>query len=428
MKTSVKQLSSTKVELSIELGPKELDDARQVALTKIAKEMKPPKGFRQGNVPASVAAKHVDPTTLAHQTLEDALSKAVAEAFTAENIQALERPEVDVKKYEPGKLVEFTAEAEVLPEVKLGDYKKLKVKKSEVKITKKDVDEIIERMRTAMAEKKPADRAAKIGDEVVIDFVGKIDGVAFDGGSAEDYALQLGSGSFIPGFEEGVAGKKSGETFDVNLEFPDDYHAAELKGKEATFTTTLKEVKEVVKPELNDEFAAKCGPFTSMDELTSDIKRELTDQREREEVEKLKDDLVAQLVEASEVPVPEVLKSDQATGIERDMTQNLMQQGLSIDQYLEQKGMSRDQWLEKEVAPAAEKRVQAGLVLAELSKVEGVKASTDELDERVQQYASQYGNNPEMAKQFQTPEVRRDIANRLLTEKTVDRLVELNTK
>ena len=156
--------------------------------------------------------------------------------------------------------------------------------------------------------------------------------MAFDGGTGTDYPLTLGSNSFIPGFEEGIIGKKPGETFDLDLEFPKDYHSEDLKGAKVTFTTTLKELKEVALPEVNDEFAAKAGPFTSVDELKADIKRELTDQKEREAGEKLKDELVKQLVEASTVPAPEILVKDQERSIEQDMQQNLMYQGLSLDQ------------------------------------------------------------------------------------------------
>lgn len=427
MKTTVKNLSDTKVELTIAVGKTELADAEQVALQKLAQNVKVP-GFRKGKVPASVAAKHVDPAALAEQTLEDALSKAVAEAYVAEKIQALDRPAVEVKKYVPGETLEFTAEAEILPKITLGDYKKLKVEKTDVKVDAKDVADIIERMQKSMAEKKPADRAAKMDDEVTIDFVGKKDDVAFDGGTAEGYDLTLGSQSFIPGFEEAIVGKKAGETFDVPLTFPSDYHVADLKGAKVIFTTTLKEVKEIVLPEVNDEFAAKAGPFTSAEELKEDIKRELTAQKEREASEKTKDDLVKQLIEISTVPVPEILLKDQEKSIEQDMVQNLMYQGLSLDMYLENKGFkTKEEWLDKEVQPAAEKRVQAGLVLAELSKVEKIEATTAELDEHVELYKKQYANNPEMVKQLDTPDARRDIANRLLTEKTVDRLVELNT-
>lgn len=427
MKTTVKNLSDTKVELTISLGAKELKDAEQVALTKLGKSVKVP-GFRKGNVPASVAAKHVDPAALAEQTLEDALSKAVAEAFLAENLQALDRPAVEVKKFVPGSELEFTAETEILPKVALGDYKKLKAKKVATKVEAKDIDEIIERMRTGMAEKKEVKREAKDGDETTIDFVGKKDGVAFDGGTGKDYTLVLGSNTFIPGFEEGIVGKKPGETFDIELTFPKDYHAADLKGQKVVFTTTLQAVKEQNLPELNDEFAAKAGPFTSVKEMKDDIKRELTAQKDREATEKLKDELVKELVSVSKVPTPEILIKDQAESIERDMTQNLMYQGLTLDQYLENKGFeSKEKWLETEVKEAAESRVKAGLVLAELSKVEKIEATNKELDEHVELYKKQYANNPQMVAQFDQPEARRDIANRLLTEKTVNRLIELNS-
>lgn len=427
MKTSVKHLSDTKVELTITLGKEELKAAEQVALTKLAKSVKAP-GFRKGKVPASVAVKHVDPEMLAQQTLEDAMSKAVAESYMNEGIQALERPAVEIKKYVPGSDVEFTAEAEVLPKVTLGDYKKLKADKKKVSVTAKEVDEIIDRMRAGFSEKKDVTRAAKDGDEVTIDFIGKKDDVAFDGGTAEGYDLVLGSNSFIPGFEEGIVGKKPGETFDLKLKFPDTYHVADLKGADVVFTTTLKAIKEVVLPEVNDEFATKAGPFKTVAELKDDIKRELTQQKEREAAENMKDDLVKQLVDVSKAPVPDILRKDQAESIERDMTQNLMYQGLTLDQYLENKGFeSKEKWLEGEVNDAAEKRVQAGLVLAELSKVEKIEATNKELDDHVELYKKQYANNPQMVAQFDTPDARRDIANRLLTEKTVERLVELNT-
>jgi trigger factor len=427
MKTTVKHLSDTKVELTISLDAKELKDAEQVALTKLAQTAKVP-GFRKGNVPASVAAKHVDPTALSQQTLEDALSKAVAEAFTAEDIQALDRPAVEIKKFVPGSELEFTAESEILPKVKLGDYKKLKAVKAKATVTAQDVDEIVERMRQGLAEKTEVTRAAKNGDEAIIDFVGKKDDVAFDGGTATDYSLVLGSNSFIPGFEEGIVGKKPGETFDLDLEFPKDYHSADLKGAKVTFSTTLKSLKEPKLPEVNDEFAAKAGPFTAVKEMKDDIKRELTQQKEREAAEKLKDELVGELVDVSTIPVPQILADDQTRNIEQDMTQNLVYQNISLDQYIENQGFkNKDEWIEKEVKPAAEKRVKAGLALAELSKELKIEATSEELANHINLYKEQYGNNEEALKQFDQPEVQRDIANRLLTEKTVDKLVELNS-
>lgn len=428
MKTSVKHLSDTKVVLTIAVTPDELKAAELVALTKIAKEIKVP-GFRKGKVPANVVAKHADPQLVGQQTLEDALSKAVADAFAAEKLQALDRPEVEVKKYEPGKELEFTAEVEVMPTIKLGDYKKLKAKLKVEKPTDKDVDGLIVRMQENFAEKKEVKRAAKSGDDVVIDFVGKKDGVAFDGGTAEDFNLGLGSGQFIPGFEEGVAGHKAGDIFDLDLEFPKDYHSKDLKGAKVVFTVTLKSVNEKVLPEVDEAFAAKCGPFTSVKELREDILTQMTSQREREAGEKLKDELVKELVEKSTVPVPEVLLKDQERSIEQDFMQNLMYQGINLDSYLEANGFAtKEEWLDKEVQPAAEARVKAGLVLAELNKELKIDASTKELEDHINLYKQQYANNKEALAQFDQPEVQRDIANRLLTEKTVEKLVELNSK
>lgn len=427
MKKSVKHLSDTKVELTISLDKKEMQDAEQVALVNIAKDMKVA-GFRQGKVPVSVAAKNVNPDVLAEQTLERALSRAVAEAFLAEDLSALDRPEVDVQDFVPGEKLEFTATAEVMPKIKLGDYKKLDVKKADIKVEEKDIEEIIGRVKKGFAEKNPVERAAKMNDEVKIDFVGKKDGVPFDGGTAKDFDLVLGSGSFIPGFEEGIVGKKIGETFDVELSFPDNYHVAELKGAPVVFAVTLNEVKEVVEPELTDELAQKAGPFKTVQELKDDIKRELTNQKEREADERYKDELVRSVVEISEIPVPEILLTDQKASIERDMQQNLMYQGVTIDMYLADKGFKdREDWLVREVGPAAEARVKAGLALAEISKVEKVEATDQELLERMNQLGTQYPDE-NTRNQLKTPEAQRDIANRILTEKTIALLVEYNKK
>lgn len=428
MKTSVKHISPTKVKLTITLGEQELADAEQVALTKLARDIKAP-GFRKGKVPASVAAKHVDQNTLMQQTADDALSKAVAEAYIAEGIQAIERPAVEITKFVPRQELEFTAEGEVLPQVKLGNYKKLKATKEKVSVTADDVNEVIERMREGMADKKEVKRAAKDGDEVVLDFTGKKDDVPFEGGTATEYSLKLGSNSFIPGFEEGIVGMKSGDTKDLKLKFPETYHVADLAGADVVFETKLHKVLEPKLPEVNDVFAKKADKrFETLKDLKADIKTELMAQREREATDKLKDALVEKLIEASDVPVPEILVEDQAKSIEQDMTQNLMYQGVSLDMYLADKGFKdRDEWFEKEVQPAAKKRVQAGLVLAELTKELKIEATSEELAEHINLYKSQYANNPEMVKRFDEPEVQRDVANRLLTEKTVDQLVALNS-
>lgn len=424
MKTKLKNISEVKVEMTFTLRKEELDAAEQVALTKLARDVKI-SGFRKGKAPLELVAKELDPLALGQQTMEDAMSKAVAEGFMAEKLQVIDRPQVDVKKFVPGEELEFTAEAEILPKVELGDYKNLKAKKPAVKVSAKEVDETIEKIRANFAEKKDVERAAKNGDEVIIDFEGKKDGVAFEGGKAEKFPLELGSNSFIPGFEEGIVGHKTGDEFDLDLEFPKDYHAADLAGAKVVFTVKLGHIHEKVLPELNDEFAVKLG-VKDAEDLKKQIKEDLKTQKTSENDEKFKDELVRELVNISKIPVPEILVEDQKLSIEQDMQQNLMYSGLTLEQYLERMGKTREEWLENDVKTAAEDRVKAGLALAELSKVEKVQATVEELDEHVNQLKKQYEKNEEALKQISSEETRRDLANRLLTEKSVDLLVELN--
>ena len=428
MKTTVKKLSETKVVLTIVVDRTELEAAEQVALKKMSRDVKVP-GFRKGHVPLSVVAKNINPNALQEETLDNALSKAVAEAFVGEKIQAIERPEVEVKKFVPGDTLEFTAQATILPAVKLPDYQKLKTKRAEVKVVDADADDIISRMQENFSEKTKVDRAAKEGDEVVIDFIGKKDGVEFDGGKAEDYSLKIGSGQFIPGFEDGIVGHKAGDKFELELKFPKDYHAKELAGQKVTFSVELKTVNESKLPELNDEFAAKCGPFTSMDDLRKDILREVKEQKNRDSEEKFKDELVGELADKIKVELPEILVDDQVRSIEQDMQQNLTYRGLELDSYLSTQGFSdKDDWLAKEVRPAAERRVKAGLVLAELSKELKIDVSHEELSAQIETMRQYYGKDAKTAKQFDNPDVHRDIANRLITDKTIAKLVELNSK
>ena len=426
MKTKLKNISDVKVELTISLGAEELKAAEQVALTKLAKEVKI-EGFRKGKAPLEMVAAQVDPILLNQETLENALSKSVAEAFLKEKVQAINRPEVDVKKFIPGTELEFTATTEIMPKVELGDYKKLGVKKEAAKVSKKEVKETIDRILKNFAEKKKVEREAKNGDEVIIDFLGKKDGVAFDGGKAEKFPLELGSKSFIPGFEEGLIGKKAGDELSLDLDFPKDYHAKDLAGAKVVFEVKIHEVRENVEPEINEEFLSKLGDFKTKEEFEKQIEEDLKTQKQAEADEKFKDELVKKLAEVSKVPVPEILLEDQKRSIEMDMQQNLMYSGLSLEDYLERMGKTHEEWLEKDVKEAAEMRVKSGLALAELSKVEKVKSDTKELDDRIAQLKEQYGNSKEVQKQLSSDDVRRNLANQILTEKTIDLLVKFNS-
>lgn len=425
MKHTLKKISDTQVQVLVSASAEDLKEAKATALKYLAREMKVA-GFRKGKVPANVAEKHADPNVLANDTAEYAVNATLNEVITVEDLRVLDQPKIELKKYVPFDEMEYEAVIDVLPEIKLGNYRALKVKRTAEKVEKKDIDEVLERLRTNSSEKKPVERAAKNGDEVVIDFLGKKDGEPFDGGKAEDYPLTLGSNSFIPGFEEAIVGKKAGETLSVPLKFPKEYHAKHLAGQPVVFDVTVKTVNEVVSPEVDDAFAAKIGPFKTKQELLDDIKRELTAQNDRQADDKFKDELIGALVGVSKVPVPQLLVDDQLRSIEQDFKQNLMYRGMSVEQYLEQMGYKDEAELhEKEFKDAATRRVQSGLVLAELSKELQIDVTKDELESRFQEMIGQY---PNMKEQLDTPEARRDLANRVLTEKTLARLVELNTK
>lgn len=428
MKTKLDKLSDTKVKLTVTLGEAELDSARQVALKKLSRNVRVP-GFRKGRAPLNIVEDSLDQNVLQEEVLNNALSKAVAEAFIDQKLQALDRPSVEVLKFVPRKELEFTAESEIIPDVKLGDYRKLKSKLVKPEITEKEVDEIIQRMQENFANKKLVERKAQLGDVVVIDFVGKRDGVAFDGGKADDFELKLGDGQFIPGFEDGIIGHKSRDEFNLELKFPKNYHAKDIAGKDVVFEVNLKSVNEIELPEVNDEFAAKCGPFTSAEDLRNDIRHEIELRNERESTEKHKDNLVNELSEASKTALPELLVNDRLKSLELDLEQNLKRQGLTMDSYLTTQGFKdRDDWLEREATPVAKKQVKAGLVLSELSKEFNIDISRDELVEQINNLKSQYGNDKRVAEQFDDPEVHRNIANRLVTDKTIAMLMEVNSK
>lgn len=427
MKYTRKDLSDTKIQLTVTVDANELAEVRKLTVAKLIQNVKVP-GFREGKVPPAVAEKQLDPDMLSQQLAEDAVNKSVIEALNAQDVQPLQRPEVEVTTFEPKEKLVYTAELEILPKITLGNYKNLKAEKEKASVSAKEINEVIERMRGGFAEKKEVDRAAKDGDEVWIDFDGTdTDGKLVAGAAGTDYPLALGSNTFIPGFEEGLVGKKVADEFDLPLTFPESYHHKPLAGSKLNFKVKIKKITEVALPSVDDEFAKKAGPFKAVAELKDDIKRELTERKKQTAEEGLKDKLVEQLVKASKIPVPDVLIADQIAGLERDTEQNLMYRGQTLDQYLEGLQLTKDEWREKELKEAAKRRVQVGLALTELSKAENIEVTQEELNARLQQMLEQY-KDPKIQAQIDTPEARRDLTNRVMTEKTVDRLVELNTK
>lgn len=426
MKHTIEYPTNTRMKLNLTLDAEDLAAVKPVALAKLGEKLNVP-GFRQGKVPASVAEKHVDANQLNDQIAEDAASKYIVEVLQKENVQLLERPSAEVQKYAPGEQLELKAEAEILPETKLGDYKKLSAKQDKASVTDEEIDQVIDNLRRNQAEKKEVKRAAKQGDEVWINFDGfDKDGNAVQGASGKDYPLNLGSNTFIPGFEDGLIGKKADDEFDLPLTFPEDYGAANLAGAKVDFKVKVNKVNEVVLPKADDEFAKKAGEeITSLEGLKKDIKKELEARKNQEANEAYRNALLDKLIEKSEVATPDVLVKDQFNALERDAQQNLAQRGMTLENYLESKGLSKEQWQEQELRPQAEKRVKTGLILSELSKAENIEVSKGELNARLKEMQEAY---PNMRDQLDTEEARRDIANRTLTEKTIERLVELNTK
>lgn len=425
MKVKSKKISDSKIELTVTLDAKDLKQAKEKALEKLAKEVKV-EGFRKGKVPTEIAKKFIPDNDLNAETIDWAVRTTVITAFQEVEKSPLVLPTVNVTKYVPDETAEYTATADIIPEVKLGDYKHLGVKKPTAKVTEKDINEILENIRTSFAEKKVAKKKAELGDEVVIDFVGKKDGKPFKGGSANDYNLTLGSNSFIPGFEDGLVGYGSGDKVELKLTFPKDYGVADLAGAKTVFEVLVKQVNEVKKPELNDELAAKCGPFKTVDELKADIRKNLEMQNEQRLNEKFKDDLVNALVKASKIPAPEVLIDDQVRVIRDDMTRNASSQGMSFEDFLKANHETMENW-EKEARKIAETRVKASLALQNVAIAEKIKVSDDLVAAKIAELKEVYKKSPEALKQLKDPNVKNDIRNRMVIEATLDYLVKVNS-
>lgn len=424
MKTKFKKLSDSRVELTVTLDAKDLAPLKDQAVAKLAKEIKV-EGFRKGKVPAEVAKKFIPDNDLNAEVVDLAVRTTVIAAFTENEKSPLALPNVNVTKFVPDETVEYTATADIIPEVKLGDYKKLGVKLDAPKVNDKDVQNMLENLSQSFAEKAVVKREAKDGDEVIIDFVGKKDGEAFQGGTAKDYPLTLGSKAFIPGFEDGIIGHAAGDKFDLDLTFPKDYGMKDLAGAKVVFEVLVKQVNEIKKAPIDDEMAKKCGPFKDLAELKADIKQNLTAQSEHGAIEKFKNDLVDALIKKSKVPAPEILIDDQVRMIRDDVTRNAMNAGMDFESYIEHAGETPESW-EKEAHKVAETRVKGSLALQTLAVEAKITVSDEEVAAKIAELKDVYKRSPEAMKSLKDPNIKMDIKNRMIIEKTLDYLVEAN--
>lgn len=423
MKISSKKNTSS-VEFTVEFDKNDLEPARIKALSRLARDVKIP-GFRNGKAPANIVEQHVDPNQLASETLDIAVRTAIPKLFDGTDMMPISIPHVEIAKYVPGEMAEITVKADIMPEVKLGDYKKIVATYDEPEISDKDVDDVLNRIAESFAESKVVKRAAKMTDEVIIDFVGKKDGIAFDGGSAKDFKLVLGSGQFIPGFEEGIVGLASGDKKDLKISFPEDYHVADLAGQPVVFEVLVKQVNERVKPAIDDELAKKTGAFDNIKALREDIRKNISSHAENEALEHYKDELLMKLVDSSKTEAPATLVQEQFEHMKEDIMRNLKSQGASIEDYLEHRKQKREEW-EEEVKEAAKRRILGSIVVQKLADELGIEITDAEAEEQVAQMKEAYKKDAEASKQLDDPQVKANIKNRMRVERTIDKLVEIN--
>ncbi len=422
-----KNLSDNKVELTITAGEDQLAEYKNHVLEKLAKEVKV-QGFREGKAPLNVVEKNIDQQRLQADVVEDAINHLYTDAVNQEKLRPVDNPKVTLKKFVPFTNLEFSAEVEVLGEIKLADYKKIKKTLPKVSVKDKDVDDVVRSLQQRLASSKSVKRTAASGDKVEIDFKGvDADGKVINGAEGKDYPLVLGSDQFIPGFEKNLIGVKAGQEKTFSLTFPKDYGVKALAGSKVTFTVKVKKVEEQTLPEVDDKFATQAGPFKTVKELRDNIKAELSRERQSQAMQNLEGEVIKEVAAKSKLTVPEVMINDQVERLMNELRQNLVYRGLTFEEFLKREDKTEEEYRQEILIPEAEQRVRAGLVLAEIADKEGLEVSPDELEMRMQMLRSQY-QDAAMQAELDKPEAQRDIASRMLTEKTIQKLVEYATK
>ena len=423
MSVTVEKLEKSMAKLKIEVSAEQLEKAIQKAYDKNKNKIQIP-GFRKGKAPRKMIeqmyGKGVFYEDAANELIEEEYPKAVEECGE----EVVSSPKIDVEQLEAGKDFIFTAEVALKPPVKLGKYKGVEAEKMDLEVSDSDVDAEIDKQRNTNARTiEVTDRAVKDGDIVTLDFEGFVDGVAFEGGKGTDYPLTIGSGAFIPGFEEQLVGFEIGKEGDVNVTFPEDYQADNLAGKAATFKCTVKAIKAKELPELNDEFASDVSDFDTLAEYKEDVKKKLVERKTNEEKAKREDAVVKAVIEDSEMELPEAMVETQARQIVNDFAQRLQMQGMSMDQYLQYTGNTVDKMIEQ-VKPQAIERIQARLVLEEVAKAENITVSDEDFEEELKKMAEQYKMELDKLKELMSESEQKTMRSDLAVQKAADFLVE----
>ena len=428
MSLQVEKLEHNMAKLTIEVSAEDVEKALQQAYLKERKKISLP-GFRKGKVPRQVIEKMYGPEVFYDEAANHMISEAYGKAYDECELEIASQPKVEIVQLEKGKPFIFTAEVAVKPEVTLGEYKGLKVDKVSAEVTDEEVDAEIEKERERNARTVDVtDRAVQDKDQITLDFEGFVDGEAFEGGKGEDYPLTIGSGAFIPGFEEQLVGAEIGKETEVKVTFPEEYQAKELAGKEAVFKCTVKTIKVKELPELDDEFASDVSEEgETMEEYKAEVRGKLKERKEREAKEKKENQTVEQAVANAEIDLPEPMVDLQARQMADDFARRIMQQGMTLEQYFQFTGLSEEKMME-ELKPQAEKRIRTRLVLEAIVATENIEVSDERLEEELKKMAEAYQMEVDKLKEFmgenEKNQMKEDIAVQeavtLITEAAVE--------
>ncbi|MBB6448326.1 trigger factor [Geomicrobium halophilum] len=386
--------------LTVEVGADEFKSALDQAFQKVKKDVNIP-GFRKGKVPRQLFEQRFGVEALYQDAVDIVLPSAYSKAVEEAGIEPVDQPEIDIEQIEKGKPLIITAKVVVKPEVELGDYKGLEVEEFDTTVTDEDVDQELEQLREKQADLAVVDEeAAQNGDTVVFDFEGFVDGEAFEGGQAENHSLELGSGQFIPGFEEQMIGLKSGDEKSVELTFPEEYHAEHLAGKPATFNVKLHEVKRKQLPELDDEFAKDVDEeVETIDELKKKKKEELESNKAQEKENHEQDTVVEKASENASIDIPEAMITSETDRMVQEMEQRFQSQGITMDMYYQMAGTD-EEGMKEQFKPEAEKRVRMNLVLEAIADAEELEADDEQVDKQLDDMAEMYQRDKEEIRQL----------------------------
>ena len=422
MSLQVEKLEHNMAKLTVEVAAEDVEKALQAAYLKQRKQINIP-GFRKGKVPRQMIEKMYGPEVFYDEAANNMIPDAYAKAYDESELDIVSQPKIEVVQMEKGKPFIFTAEVATKPEVTLGDYKGLKVDKVSTRVTQKEVDEEIEKERERNARTiEVTDRAVQDKDEVTLDFEGFVDGVAFEGGKGEDYPLTIGSGSFIPGFEEQLIGAEIDKEVEVNVTFPKEYHSEELAGKDATFKCTVHTIKAKELPELDDEFASEVSECETMDAYRAEVKKNIKERKERTGKEKKENQAVDQAIENAQMDIPEAMIEFQVRQMADDFARRIQQQGLTVEQYFQFTGMTAEKMLE-EMRPQAEKSIKTRLVLEAIVQAENIEVSDERVEEELTKMAEAYQMEVEKLKEFMGENEKKQIKEDLAVQEAITLLV-----